>query len=169
MGVNCSARAVGALQGLMLRSLCDLRSLFLSVTKYDTTAAKIQSFLGAVGTIVHLELDGATTSVMSALQAVDILPRLKNLEIRDFCQHSLDSEWDDYYGLEYGSLVEMLRWRQENDAPLESFDLFLYTSRGSFVRAPPAKLITAFRDLGEAGLHVRVTHERGVFLDTHQV
>jgi hypothetical protein len=142
MGVNCSARAAGALQGLMLRSSCDLRSLFLSVTKYDTTTADIQSFFGAAGTVVHLELDGVTISVMSALQAVDTLPRLQNLEIRDFCQHSRDSEWEDCYGLEYGSLVEMLRWRQENDAPLESFDLFLYTSPRSFVRSPPAELIT---------------------------
>lgn len=95
---------------------------------------------------MHLELDRATTNAMSALQTADILPRLKTLEIHDFCQNSPNRQWDDdYYGLEYGSLIEpMLQWKQEPGAPMELFNFFLYTSRGGgswAVRAPPAELI----------------------------
>src|SRR4051812_38133488 len=91
-----TARAAGAFKELMPRSSCDLRSLFLSVarrTKYQTSAADIQSFLDAASIVVHLELARATTNAMSAIKTADILPRLKTLKIHDFCQNSPNRQW----------------------------------------------------------------------------
>jgi hypothetical protein len=136
-----------ALQSFLSRSSRDLQ--FLSIRLNANPG--IQHFLRAANCILHLKLHfhhpAGFEEQIQALQDVDVLPRLKHLEIHDIAG-----------GDHYRPLLDVL-WYRLHHANLESFELFLGTASPGLspARIPPATVMADFRALAEAGLRLRVT------------
>jgi hypothetical protein len=140
--------ATSALHELISRSSCALK--FLAIPFGGIPAAQIKYLFGSTNTIEHLQLSfeyslEAPRMLLQALCSVDVLPRLRRLEIHDD---------DPMKGERARSLLDLLAWRRTH-AALESFELVVST--GKLDDVPPATIMAEFRALGEAGLHVRVT------------
>lgn len=135
------------LQSFLTRSARDLQ--FLSIRLIANPG--IQHFLCATNCILHLKLhfhhSAGFEEQIQALQDVDVLPRLKHLEIHDIAG-----------GDHYRPLLDVL-WCRLYHANLESFELFLGTASPGLspARIPPATVMADFRALAEAGLRLRVT------------
>ncbi|KAJ7916028.1 hypothetical protein B0H13DRAFT_2451132 [Mycena leptocephala] len=136
-----------ALQSFLSRSSRDLQ--FLSIRLNANPG--IQHFLRAANCILHMKLhfhhSAGFEEQIQALQDVDVLPRLKHLEIHDIAG-----------GDHYRPLLDVL-WYRLYHANLESFELFLGTASPGLspARIPPATVMADFRALAEAGLRLRVT------------
>jgi hypothetical protein len=144
---------ISALHGLIVRSSCALKFLAIHLRSIygPWTAAQIKYLFGHTNTIEHLQLSlevysyEAPQMLLQALCSVDVLPRLRCLEIHD----ETAMEGDRAH-----SLLNLLAWRMTH-AALESFELVVST--GKLDDVPPATIMAEFRALGEEGLHVRVT------------
>jgi hypothetical protein len=108
----------------------------------------MQQFFRVANTIEHFNVSMDYSSGAPLLQAlgnVDVLPRLRRLEV---CAK------EPMKGDRARSLLDLLVWRRTHTA-LESFELDMDTD--VLDDLPPATIMAEFRALGEAGLHVRVT------------
>lgn len=98
---------------------------------------------------------------MLVLQGADILPRLKRLVIRgvDWGYRSGHCYGPPRHN--YGRLLSAQWWKQRHG--LGSFKLSL-----RFSVEPADHLMDEFDALSDAGVHVRVTRDQNVLLDTLQ-
>jgi hypothetical protein len=101
--------------------------------------------------------------LLQALRSVDVLPRLRRLEV-----HDRRTVKGDHARL----LLDLVTWRRTHGV-LESFELVVILNEPRDV--PASAIIAEFRALGEAGLEVRIATRRWgdstpsvVLLDTQQ-
>jgi hypothetical protein len=126
----------------------------------EIAVAELRLFLGAASSVVHLEFGHGMNTELRVLQSVDILPRLRHLVILDSARNEFNySLWRHersprHY---YRELLQMLRQRK---GTLESFELVLRIS------SKPSHDMAEFSAFRDEGLHVRITHDRDVILDT---
>jgi hypothetical protein len=142
------AAAINALHAFVSRSSCTLKYLSVRFSCISSPAAQMQQFFRAANTIEHLNVSMDYSSgapLLHALGSVDVLPRLRHLEV---CAK------ETMEGDRARALLDLLAWRRTHTA-LESFELDVNTD--VLDDLPPATIMAEFRALGEAGLHVRVT------------
>jgi hypothetical protein len=109
----------------------------------------MQHLFRAANTIEHLKvsIDHSTkTPLLQALGSVDVLPRLRRLEVYD----------PEAVMGDCASLLDPVAWRRTHGL-LESFELVVFTDTHWGV---PSAVIAEFRALGEAGLEVRIMTRR---------
>ncbi|KAJ7919666.1 hypothetical protein B0H13DRAFT_2656613 [Mycena leptocephala] len=138
--------AINALHAFVSRSSCTLKFLSVRFSCISSPAAQMQQFFRAANTIEHLNvsMDYSGAPLLQALGSVDVLPRLRHLEV---CAK------ETMEGDRARALLDLLAWRRTHTA-LESFELDVNTD---VLDDLPTTIMAEFRALGEAGLHVRVT------------
>ncbi|KAJ7645978.1 hypothetical protein DFH06DRAFT_1476584 [Mycena polygramma] len=128
----------------------DLQSLSMHVGANSASVVPAQHMLRAAHSLTHLALSFTHhydfEQLLPELQAMDVLPRLRRLELR--CKLPTKPAT-------YARLLEILKQRR-GSGTLEVFGLILLIPLRSAELGPPASVMEVFRALA-AGLHLRVT------------
>ncbi|KAJ7645983.1 hypothetical protein DFH06DRAFT_1136141 [Mycena polygramma] len=140
---------VDRVQALVSRSSCELQYFAIRMD-FNSTEAQCRRLFHAVDAIHRLKLIfDYSISFEQQIQAlsgpVDVLPRLKHLEMFDLGGGPPPGKERSH------QVLDLLRWRREH-AALESFDLLL--------RAPWDAIMDGSRALAEDGLQLRVMMQK---------
>jgi hypothetical protein len=137
------------LHAFVSRSSCALKFLAIRLSGI-CNAAQIQHLFRASKTIEHLDLTVSSSwaPLLQALRSVNVLPRLRRLEV-----HGRRAMEGDRARL----LLDLVTGRRTHGV-LESFELVVILNKPRDV--PASAIIAEFRTLGEAGLEVRIATRR---------